>query len=221
MDIALFLSKIFLFEACSSQELRLIEASTSLKNLAKGDLLFSDGQKASAFFIIVSGSIKIYKLSSEGNEHIIHVQVPGDLVAEAAIFDKETYPAFGEALEATTLIRISKENFITLLCRNPEMTIKILAAYSRRLRFLVGRLEELSLHDIKSRLATYICKNSQLKAGQYVCQLNFSKKDFAALLGTIPETLSRTLSFFKKQAILIEKGTKIIIQDIEKLKNFV
>ncbi|MBN2090096.1 Crp/Fnr family transcriptional regulator [candidate division KSB1 bacterium] len=221
MDIVHFLSNIFLFETCSSQELRLIEASTSLKNLTKGDLLFSDGQKASAFFIIVSGSIKIYKLSAEGNEHIIHVQKPGDLVAEAAIFDKETYPAFGEALESTALIRISKENFITLLCRNPEMTMKILAAYSRRLRFLVERLEELSLHDIKSRVATYLLKNSQLKAERHIYQLNFSKKDFAALLGTIPETLSRTLGLFKKQKILIEKGDKIIIQDIDKLKSFV
>jgi CRP/FNR family transcriptional regulator len=221
MDIAQFLSKIFLFETCSSQELRLIEASTSLKNLAKGDLLFSDEQKASAFFVIIAGSIKIYKLSAEGNEHIIHVQKPGDLVAEAAIFDKETYPAFGEALEATTLIRISKENFITLLCRNPEMTIKILAAYSRRLRFLVGRLEELSLHDIKSRVAKYILLNCRLINGQYICQLDFSKKDFAALLGTIPETLSRTLGLFKKQKILSEKGDKIIILDIGKLKGFV
>ncbi len=221
MDIAQFLSKIFLFETCSVQELRLIEASTSLKNLVKGDLLFSDGQKATAFFIIVSGSLKIYKLSEEGNEHIIHVQKSGELVAEAAIFDKETYPAFGQALEPTALIRISKENFISLLCRNPGMTMKILAAYSRRMRFLVERLEELSLHDIKSRVATYLLKNCQLKTDRYIFQFDFSKKDFAALLGTIPETLSRTLGLFKKQKILIEKGDRIIIQDIEKLKSFV
>ena len=108
MDIQKNLSKIFLFTSLSEDQLELIEATSSLKKLARGELLFSDEQPATAFFSVISGSVKIYKLSAEGNEQIIHIQKTGDLIAEAIIFEFETYPAYCQALENTVLIRFSK-----------------------------------------------------------------------------------------------------------------
>ena len=162
----------------------------------------------------------MYKLSSEGNEQILHVQQPGDLIAEAVIFEFDTYPAYAQALEKTTLVRISKNEIIDLLSHFPEICFQIMRAYSRRIRQLVNKIEEISLFDVKARLANYIVKNYTLKNNQHTCNLALSKKDLAAVLGTIPETLSRAFNFFKKEDILVEEKNEILILEMKKLKSF-
>ena len=154
-------------------------------------------------------------------EHILHIQQPKDLVAEAIIFEFDTYPAFCQAIEKTVLIRISKQKFLKLLRQFPELSFNIMKAYSRRFRQLLLKIEELSLHDVKSRLAKYLVNNSREKDTRRICSLTFTKKDLASVLGTIPETLSRTLQFFKKENIIAEEKNDVIILDIDLLKSFI
>ncbi|MFH0933004.1 MAG: Crp/Fnr family transcriptional regulator [Nitrospirota bacterium] len=220
MDIRKFLSNIFLFSSFAEKELNLLESSTSLKKVGKGEQIFSEGLDASAFFIVVSGKVKIYKVSPDGKEHTLHIHGPEDLVAEAAIFDSMLYPASCMALEDSTLIRISREGFLNLIKRHPELSLKMMSSYSKRLRQFVSKIEELSLKDIKSRLASYLLENSTVENGTTVCRLKYSKKELSSLLGTIPETLSRSFAFLKQKGLIVEKDSLIIIPDPEKLKLF-
>lgn len=219
MDIQAFLTKQFLFESLSPEQIELLAKAASLKKIKKGEQLFSELQPATSFFIVVSGSLKIYKLSSEGSEQILHIQQSGDLVAEAIIFDFDTYPAYCEALEDTVLIRLSKPEFLKLLHHFPEMTFKIMSAYSRRLRLLVAKIEDLSLHDVKTRLAKYLLNNYKIENNKRVVKLSVSKRDLAAILGTIPETLSRTFSYLKREKLIEEERDTIIIVNKTRLKS--
>jgi CRP/FNR family transcriptional regulator len=106
------------------------------------------------------------------------------------------------------------------LKRHPELSLKMMSAYSKRLRQFVSKIEELSMRDIRSRLAGYLLTNSKAEKGVTVCRLKYSKKELAALLGTIPETLSRALSFLKHQGLITEKDKSIVIPDTGKLRNF-
>jgi len=221
MDIPAFLARQFLFESLSDDQIELIAESTTLKQIRKGEHLFSELQPATAFFIVVSGSVKLYKLSAEGGEQILHVQRAGDLIAEAIIFEFDTYPAFCEALEDTVLLRLPKVEFLNILRHFPEITFKIMSAYSRRLRHLVAKIEDLSLHDIKSRLANYLIHNYTTRDKQHVVRLSLTKKDLASSLGTIPETLSRTLNYFKKKKIIAEEDSEIIILNLMELKTLI
>ncbi len=220
MDVQKFLANTFLFQCLSEKQLLVVEQATAVKHIPKGSHIFSEGQPATAFFIVVSGSLKIYKLSAEGSEQILHVQTENELIAEAIIFDFETYPAYCQALEDSTLIRISKNDFIGLLHRFPEISFQIMHAYSRRMRQLVEKIEEISLHDIKSRLANYLVNNSELMDKQKIVRLTLTKKDLASTLGTIPETLSRTLNLFKREKVISEEKNTIIILNKEKLKSY-
>ncbi len=221
MDTKEFLAKQLLFESLSEGQIEIIAQSTIIKEIKKGEILFSELQPATAFFIVVTGSVKIYKLSSEGSEQILHIQHPGDLIAEAIIFNFDTYPAFCEALEDTVLIRLSKVDFLNTLRHFPEITFKIMSAYSRRLRHLVSKIEDLSLHDIKSRLANYLLNNYVIRNKQSVVRLSLTKKDLASILGTIPETLSRTLNYLKKEKLIAEEKDDIIILNLTKLKSLI
>lgn len=221
MDVSAFLVKQFLFESLTTDQVELIAESALVKEIKKGEHLFSEMQPATAFFIVVSGSVKIYKLSADGGEQILHVQRPGELVAEAIMFDFDTYPAFCQALEDTVLLRWSKKDFLNLLRHFPEITFKIMSAYSRRLRQLVAKIEELSLYDIKSRLANYLLKNYVISDNQCVVQLSLTKKDLASMLGTIPETLSRSLNYLKREKLIAEEKNGIIILNLKKLKSLI
>ena len=218
MKIREFLSNTFLFNSFAEKELNLLESSTSLKRVQKGEQIFSEGLDASAFFIIVSGKIKIYKVSPDGKEHTLHIHGHGDLVAEAAIFDSMVYPASCIALENSTLVRISREEFLNLIKKHPELSLKMMSGYSKRLRQFVAKIEELSLKDIKSRLVSYLLENSKVEKGITVCRLKYSKKELSSLLGTIPETLSRSFAFLKQKGLIVERDNVIIIPDPDKLK---
>ena len=220
MDIRTFLLNTFLFSSFSEREVGLLETSASQKKVRKGEQIFSEGMEATAFFVVVEGKVKIYKLSPDGKEHTLHIHGAGDLVAEAAIFDAMVYPASCAALEDSTLIRISGEGFRNLIRVHPELSLKMMSGYSKRLRQFVAKIEELSLKDIKARLAGYILAHSAVEKGATVCHLGYSKKELASLLGTIPETLSRALAFLKQKKLIIEKENVIIVPDPKKLKAF-
>ena len=220
VDIRNFLSNTFLFQSFTQKEMGLLDAAASLREFHKGGQIFSEGIDARAFFIVVSGKVKIYKLSPDGKEHTLHIHGPGDLVAEAAIFDAMVYPASCTALEKLTLVRISRDGILGLIRKHPELALKMMSGYSRRLRQFVAKIEELSLKDIKARLAGYLLAHSTIENGETVFRLKYSKKELSSLLGTIPETLSRALSFLKQKRLITEADNKIIIPDAEKLRVF-
>jgi CRP/FNR family transcriptional regulator, dissimilatory nitrate respiration regulator len=220
VDIHNFLLNTFLFHSFTDKEMGLLDSASSLREFRKSGQIFSEGIAASAFFIVVSGKVKIYKLSPDGKEHTLHIHGPGDLVAEAAIFDSMVYPASCTALENSTLVRISRDGILDLIRKHPELALKMMSGYSKRLRQFVAKIEELSLKDIKTRLAGYLLENSSLENGETVFRLKYSKKELSSLLGTIPETLSRALSFLKQKKLITEADSRIIIQDVEKLRVF-
>ena len=215
-----FLSATFLFNSFNEMEIDLLAASAAVKKVQKGEQIFSEGVDATAFFIVITGKVKIYKLSPDGKEHTLHIHGPGDLIAEAAIFDSMRYPASCMAMEDSQLVRISRDGFLALIKSHPELALKMMSGYSKRLRQFVAKIEELSLKDIKSRLAGYLLDNSSEENGMTICRLVYSKKDLASFLGTIPETLSRALAFLKQKKLITEKNNAINIPDPEKLRMF-
>ena len=215
-----FLSTTFLFNSFNEIEIDLLSASAAVKKVQKGEQIFSEGVDATAFFIVITGKVKIYKLSPDGKEHTLHIHGPGDLVAEAAIFDSMRYPASCMAMEDSQLVRISRDGFLALIKNHPELALKMMSGYSKRLRQFVAKIEELSLKDIKTRLAGYLIEHSSEKNGVVTCCLVYSKKELASLLGTIPETLSRALAFLKQKKLITEDDNTIIIPNPEKLRMF-
>jgi len=219
-NIAVFLKRSFLFNSLSEKELKTISGFCSLKKLFKNQTLFLEGDPAQAFFMVVSGKIKIFKLSGEGKEYIIHIHREGDIIAEAAIFDKKSFPANCNAVDDSLVVSIPKTDFINLINTSPSIAIKFMSAYSKRLREFVSVIEELSGSDVRKRFARYIINNLDKNSSKPIVKLSISKKELAAMLGTVPETISRTIAILKKQGIIDTKNKDIVITNINKLKAF-
>jgi CRP/FNR family transcriptional regulator, dissimilatory nitrate respiration regulator len=204
-----------LFAGLKEEDLRRMMAVGSLKQIGKKGILFGEGEEAKGFYVILSGKVKLYKISSEGKEQILHVVSAPDAFAEAALFLEGSYPAFAEALADSQLLFFPKKDFVQLIERNPQLSINMIVSLSQFLRRFASLIEELSLKEVSSRVAKYLIdlslKSSKEEKDRGEVELDSSKSQLASKLGTISETLSRTLTKMRAKRVIDVKKNRIRI----------
>lgn len=213
------LKRCYLFAELPDQLLGQIASTSSLINASREEVLFSDGEPAHSFFVVATGRVKVFKLSPDGKEQILMIANPGDSFAEAAMFAGGRFPASAQALADSELIAISREKFVALVKSSPELSLTLIARLSQLLRKLTGLVEELSLTDVTTRVAHHLHNMTDTKTGkpQRKITLPEKKNTLASQLGTIPETLSRSLAKLTKEGVIKVDGRTIEILDPERL----
>ena len=211
-----------LFAGLKEEDLKRIRAVASLKQVGKKGILFGEGEEAKGFYVILSGKVKLYKISPEGKEQILHVVSAPDAFAEAALFHEGSYPAFAEALADSQLLFFPKRDFVRLIERNPQLSINMIVSLSQFLRRFASLIEELSLKEVSSRVAKYLIdlslKSSKEEKDRSEVELDLSKSQLASKLGTISETLSRTLTKMRAKRVIDVKKNRIRILNRELLE---
>ncbi len=211
-----------LFAGLIDDDLKKIRAVASLKHLAKKEILFSDGESTKGFYVLLSGKVKLFKVSSEGKEQILHVVSAPDAFAEAALFLEGSYPAYAETLADSQLLFFPKRDFIQLIERNPRLSVNMIISLSQYLKKFTALIEELSLKEVSARIAKYLVdlslRLSKEGKNPKAVELDLSKTQLALKLGTISETLSRTLAKMKNKGIIDVQKSKIHILDREALE---
>jgi len=202
------------------EELAMIVADQVFK---RGESIFSEDDEGSGLYVVNSGRVKIFKLSVEGKEQILHIFGPGEPFGEVAVFTGKRFPAHAEALEETRVFFFPRRDFIGLIRKDPSLALNMLAILSLRLRRFSALIENLSLKEVPGRLAAYFLFLGEGKKTPEDVTLEISKNQLASLLGTIPETLSRILSRMTREGFIVSKGQrKIRILDrkgLEELAN--
>lgn len=215
------LQQIPLFSELNSDELQEIMKSGSTFHFPKGSLIFQEDDEYRGFYIVLQGSVKVYKLTGDGKETIFHIITPMNTLAEVPIFLGGGYPAYAQALENTKVILMQKNGFLGMLYQHPGIAIKMLAGLSKRLKVLGAQIENLTSHDVKSRLAKYLYDEYQKVTDTVVIPtitLPISKSLLAARLGTIGETLSRAFKKLQEEGFIEVKRNKIFFKDINGLR---
>jgi CRP/FNR family transcriptional regulator len=185
----------------------------------RGQVIFSEGEEGSGFYVVISGRVKIFKLSVEGKEQILHMLGPGEPFGEAAVFAGRNFPANAEALEASRIFYFPRDAFVALVKQNPSLALNMLAILSQRLRRFAALVEDLSLKEVPGRLAAYLLYLSEKQKNTTKVGLDTSKGQLASLLGTIPETLSRVLARMGNEGIIeLEGPNRVRILDRESLE---
>ncbi|MDD5452233.1 MAG: Crp/Fnr family transcriptional regulator [Desulfovibrionales bacterium] len=205
------LNRCPLFAGLAPEDLRQVSSVHVRQSYAKRELIFSEGDAAKGFYVILAGKVRIFKTSPEGKEQIIHFFSTGDMFAEVALFHGTTYPASAEALTDTDLLFFPKQRFLRLIQEQPQLSLNMMANLAMMLRYFTKLVEELSLMNVSSRLAAYLLNTAdRYKGDKFV--LEISKNQLASRLGTISETLSRSFRKLKDQGIIeIEQDTICIL----------
>ena len=183
------------------------------REYAKGELIFSEGDEGDGFYVVVDGRVKIFKLSSEGKEQILHIFGPGEPFGEVPVFSGQSFPANAEAIAKSRLLFFPRKDFIGLISKNPSLALNMLAVLSKRLRQFTVQVENLSLKEVPERLASYLIYLAEEQDTVDAVSLPISKGQLASLLGTIPETLSRIFAKMSGDGLIQVEGKKIRLLD--------
>lgn len=208
-----------LFVGLPPNDLKIVADITVVKSLAKGDYLFREGEPSHGFYIVQKGAINVHRVNASGKEQVIQIFRAGESFAEAALARLAGYPADAQAVEPSQVLLVQKAGFLALLQRQPELALRMLGAMSMHLRALVGKLEDLTLKDVETRLANWLLKRCPAGLDQPVeIELPTTKRVLAAELGTISETFSRTLAKFREQDLILVKGKMLTVLSPPKLR---
>ncbi|MBN2373279.1 Crp/Fnr family transcriptional regulator [bacterium] len=210
MEIIEHLAVSQLFKGLPNVHLEGLASISIKKSYQKDESIFFEGRESTGFFIVISGRIKIYKISPEGKEQILHFFGPGEPFGEAPAFTGDPFPAYAEAIEDTDVIFLPKNEFVSLIKKDPSLALNMLVILSHRLQKFTNIIENLSLKEVPGRLAAYIIYSGGNENDASEFSLDISKGQLASLLGTIPETLSRILTKMVKQGLIDSDGRRFI-----------
>jgi CRP/FNR family transcriptional regulator len=202
-----------LFSGLSDDQLNQLERIGRAMDFARNAPIFWEGDEGVGFYIVTAGLVKVYKMSSEGKEQILHIYGPGQPIGEVPVFAGQHFPANAQAVDKSRLLFFPRQDFIDLISANPSLALNMLAVLSMRLRQFTVQIENLSLKEVPGRLASYLMYLSEEQASPERVRLPISKGQLASLLGTIPETLSRIFSKMTVQNYIDVQGSDIELKD--------
>jgi CRP/FNR family transcriptional regulator len=216
-DTIAIISTIPLFSGLPDDQIRAIKQIAVEKQMNKGQTIFSEGDQGKGFYVVVDGRVKIYKVSAEGKEQILHIFGSGQPFGEVPVFTGQKFPANAQAIAKTLLLFFPRNAFVKLIADNPSLALNMLAIMSTKLRQFTIQIENLSLKECPARLASYLNYLADEQGKDDFVTLNISKGQLASILGTIPETLSRIFAKLSAQGLIRVEGPRIILLDREGL----
>ena len=219
MPILSHIARVPLFEGLPSEQIEDLAMIVTDQVFRRGESIFSEGDEGSGFYVVIRGRVKIFKLSLEGKEQILHFFGPGEPFGEVPVFTGQHFPANAEAMEESRVFFFPRKSFVNLIKKNPSLALNMLAVLSMRLRRFTALIDDLSLKEVPGRLAAYLLYLNDQHKGSKEVELTITKAQLASLLGTIPETLSRILGKLSLQGFIETDGRRIRILDSEALQD--
>ncbi len=206
--------------ALDESELAEVSAISKTIELAAGGPLFDEGEKASNLYNVTAGTIKIYKLLSDGRRQVTGFLFPGDFVGLA---NESLYAYSAEAVTVCTVCRFSRRELEPLLDRHPKMERRLLGMASHELAAAQEQMLLLGRKTAKEKIASFLLSLSQRaqdrgQSGNPVT-LAMSRTDIGDFLGLTTETVSRTFTHLRSAGVIVlHPGGKVEIPGINRLR---
>lgn len=207
------------FGGLGSDTLRSLIDDATVSELERGEMLFLQGEPAAWFFVVLGGWIKVYRMTSAGEEAIVGIFTRGQNFAEAAAFTGGIFPASAEAVTEARILRIPARRLFEKISESPEIGLAMLASTSQHLHLLVRQIEQLKAHTGAQRVAEFLVSLAPVSSGSCMIALPYDKALLAGKLGLKPESLSRAFQRLKSCGVTIERD-HAIIRDVACLADF-
>jgi CRP-like cAMP-binding protein len=220
-SVACHLNRVSFFSELSPDTLEIVADRMIPRRFSRGHILFRTGDPCRGVYLLVEGKVEIYRSTSDGKEHVLHVETPVQSIAELPLFDGGTYPASGRVAEDSELYFLSLDDFQRLYREHPQIADAVIRSLGRRLRHLVMTVERISLMTIPARVASLLLELAR-RAGAArdggTFTLPHTQGQMAQLLATTRESVARALSDFRNQNVLRQDGKRVTLLSVSRLE---
>lgn len=217
---AALLRRLTMFEGLGEDALQDVLAAGQVRALAKGSVIFTQGDPGTTCHLLLSGRVKIQQSGADGQQVVVRFIGPEEMYGTLAMFLKSGYP--GDAVAVTDGVELlwQAEAMRALMLRHPQIALNTLTMLGNRLEGLQARVRELSTQRVELRLAHTVLRLVEDQAGGNCVTVDFplTRQDLAEMTGTTLHTVSRILSAWETRGI-VAGGTrqKLVIRDVTAL----
>lgn len=201
-----------------AQLLALLDGATTA-TYSEPTLLFSQGDTADRFFVVLEGRVNLFALTDRGDQTIIEVCDKGWTFAEAAMFSSGKFPLNAEVGAGSRLLCISVGPFLKRLSENRALCFIMLSALAKRQRHLLNEIADLKGKSPVQRLGGFLLDLAGAEQGSVGVRLPVTKTVLASRIGIAPESLSRAIARLRSVGVEA-RGRDLIITDVAALRRF-
>lgn len=205
MDYDALLAQTHLLSGLSEGSLAKLTDALTVREEPRDQVLFTEQEEGEAIFVLVSGGVKLQRVSEEGKEMVVNVVQPGEMFAEVILFEDPRYPVTAITAARSQIMEIPRHKVLALLAEE-EFRNEFLGGIMQKLRFLVEQVYLLTSCDVRERFLRFLRRRYGIRE-HYT--LPVAKKDIAATIGTTPETLSRMLSELQSEGYIEMAGKSL------------
>lgn len=215
------LRRIPFFSDLGAAELQSMAEVVVIAHYKRNQVLFVEGESSHSLYFICSGRVKVYRLSPDGREQILHLLSDGEPIAVVPFFDGGTYPANAEVLADSKIAFIRAADFERVAMANPSILLHMLRMLAQRLRRAQGDISSLALKSVSGRLARALLdlaeRTGEGAADGVAFDLQLSRQDLGNLIGASRETTTRLLQQFRRDGAIQLDGSRVVIVDERRL----
>lgn len=213
-------SQIAVFSGLNPRIVPTLLAQANVVDLDSGQVLFRQGEPAAAFFIVIEGWVKLYRITPAGDEAVLHVLTKGESFAEAVAFGGGRYPATASAATHARVVVIPAHHVVNCIREMPDVAIAMIASTSQHLHRLVQRVEQLSAQSALQRVAEFLAGLCPNMDGSCTISLPYDKTLIAGRLGLKPESLSRVFAKLRSMGVDV-RASDVVVSEVAQLRSLV
>lgn len=211
------LAKTDIMAELDHDEAEALRACAAVLHCNPQDVLFGEGEKATHFYCVLGGYIRLYRGNGDGRHADIRICEPGDSFAECLIHAGDTYRYGAQSMDHAVLARFDIAKVRLLLEERPRIGKAIMRSLSLHLISTMECLASDRMQTAPQRVAHYLLTHCVENGATASLRLHFPKGLLARKLGLAPEALSRAFSTLKTKGVTV-RGRAIAISDVNVLR---
>lgn len=184
------------------------------RKFSKGSIIYHQGDLASSFYYLKKGKVIVYMTSPDGVEHTLSTASGGEILGEAAFFDKMPRISSANALSNIEVAVINEGTMLALTRKYPKLALELLNLQATRIRQLSSQLDAMTFLKADERIAKVILQNTDSKN-----EVNLTHEEIAGATGVTRVTVSKILRDFKNKGLVKTEYRRIVVRDIDRIKN--
>lgn len=196
---------------------QIFENTTPVRKFSKGDIIYYQGDTADSFYYLKKGKVRVYMISHDGMERTLSTASHGEILGEAAFFDKMPRVSYASAMTNIEVVVINKQKLITLIQKSPQLAMELLEMQAARIRQLSTQIDAMTFLQADGRIAQLLLQSMHQDSGKSIVSL--THEEIASIVGVSRVTVSKILNSFARQGFVKTAYRKIIIINKQALES--